>query len=65
MSKPKISKFREDDGTVDHEAFDETMGDYEDEMYQEHKDRELEERNERTEEKERHADYSDQEKRND
>ena len=61
MRKPKISKFREDDGTVDHEAFDETMGDYEDAE----RDRELEERNERTEEKERHADYSDQEKRND
>jgi hypothetical protein len=57
MRKPKRSEFDNGDGTYDHDGFNEVMGDYEDSE----RDRELEERMERTEERERHADYSDQE----
>lgn len=57
MRKPKPSEFDTGDGNgVDHDAYDDKMSEYEDAE----RDRELEERNERTDEKEHYADYSDQ-----
>ena len=57
MRKPNPKDCDQGDGNgVNWDCFDEAMGDFEDAE----RDRELEERMERTEEKERMADYSDQ-----
>lgn len=58
MRKPKRSDCTDEHGNVDHECYDDAMSNYEDAE----RDRELEERMERKEEKERMADHSDQEK---
>ena len=65
MRRPKLSEFDDGDGMgPDYEEYCERMGDYEDSE----RDRQLEEQWEheekmkRTEERERYADYSDQEK---
>ena len=57
MRKPKPSDCDDGCGEVDWECFNEAMGDFEDSE----RDRELEERMERQDERERYADYSDQE----
>ena len=56
MRRPNIGDFDNGDGTTDYEEFDEKMSDFEDSE----RDRELEEHFERTEERERQADYTDQ-----
>lgn len=58
MRRPKRSDCIDEEGNIDHECYDDAMGNYEDAE----RDRQLEEEMERTEEKERYADYSDQEK---
>lgn len=57
MRKPKYRDCTDEYGEFDFECYEEAMGDYEDSE----RDRELEERFERQDEKERQADYSDQE----
>ena len=56
MRKPKRSEFTEEDGTFDEDGFDDVMGTYEDTAYDEERDRQMEDK----EEKEHYADYSDQ-----
>lgn len=59
MRRPSLERdFKEDDGSYDYDGFEDAMGDYEDAQ----RDREIEERFERQDEKERMADYSDQKK---
>ncbi len=41
MPRPRPSDFDNGDGTIDFEEYDETVGTYDDEKYQEYKDREV------------------------
>jgi len=45
MRKPTIKEFENDDGVIDFDAFEEAMGDYEDEAYQQWKDEQFERHN--------------------
>lgn len=57
MRKPSLQRdFKNDDGSYDHEGFEDAMDDYADAE----RDRELEDKFEREDEKERMADHSDQ-----
>ena len=43
MRKPILSEFTDDDGTIDHEGFEDQLGTYEDIAYDEWRDRQDEE----------------------